>query len=213
MTLKAIEDRIGSLSKPSKMPCHGYSIPATACERGSLLRQIKGSVCEDCYALKNRYVFPNVQQGLNKRLNAVLNDPLWEELITELISRKERSGYFRWHDSGDILSVEHLDTLNRIALSLPAIRFWLPTRETGFISEWLGNGSKPADNLQIRLSANMVGQQPINPRYIRDTKIKTSTVGFVGALFNCPASKQGNSCQSCRACWSASVNSVNYTQH
>jgi len=212
VTLKAIEDRIGSLSKPSKMPCHGYSITAYACRRGSLLRNVKNSVCQDCYALKNRYVFPNVQAALNKRLYAVLNDPDWTELITELIGRKEKSGYFRWHDSGDIQSLSHLSSINKVALSLPHISFWLPTREDDILDEWLINNTI-APNLAIRVSASMVSQKPAYPAHYRPNKITTSSVGYAKADVHCPASKQGNQCGTCRACWDTTVKSINYIKH
>jgi len=214
MTIKALEDRIGSLSKPSKMPCHGYSLPAHACKRGSLLRPIKGSVCADCYALKNRYLFDNVQAALYKRLDALVSDTKeWQVLITELISRKEHSGYFRWHDSGDIQSMGHLHALNNIALSLPAINFWLPTRETEIVNQWLKRADdKLADNLAIRISASMISQKPSNPTHRANT-ITTSSVGFDASSFHCPALKQGNQCGSCRACWSRDVPTVNYKLH
>ncbi len=90
-TTKDIEAQIGTLSRPSKMPCHGYSLPATECKRGSILRKIENSVCSDCYALKNRYLFNNVQKALHKRLDALLSDTFtWQHLITELINRKEK---------------------------------------------------------------------------------------------------------------------------
>lgn len=212
MTIKALEDRIGSLSKPSKMPCHGYSLPAYACKRGSLLRQIDNSVCSGCYALKNRYLFDNVQKALYKRLDAVLsNETEWGDLVTQLISKKEKSGYFRWHDSGDIQSLDHLSAINNVALSLPDIKFWLPTRETKLLSQWLKSQTL-ADNLNIRISASMVGQKPSNPIQLR-TKTTQSSVGFDGASLNCPALHQNNSCQDCRACWDKSVLTVNYQLH
>ncbi len=217
MTIKALENLIGSLSKPSKMPCHGYSLPAHACRRGSLLRQIPGSVCSDCYALKNRYLFKNVQTALYKRLDAVVSDtPKWENLITQLIERKERSGYFRWHDSGDIQSIEHLNAINNVALSLPHIKFWLPTREAGtpdsMLDMWLKEHEKKlADNLVIRVSANMISQRPSSPTHWPLT-ITKSSVGLDG-YHQCPAINQGNNCGSCRACWDSGVPVINYTQH
>ena len=214
MTIKALEDRIGSLSKPSKMPCHGYSLPAHTCKRGSLLRQIPGSVCADCYALKNRYLFDNVQTALYKRFDAVTSNVTgWQELITQLINRKEHSGYFRWHDSGDIQSVEHLNALNAIALSLPHINFWLPTREYDLVKQWDSTGPQEADNLTIRLSANMVGQRAPSPTLKGTKKLNTSTVGLERSAFNCPASTQGNHCGKCRACWDSNVPNVNYKLH
>ena len=214
MTIKDLESRIGSLSKPSKMPCHGYSLPAHACLRGSLLRPIEGSVCADCYALKNRYLFDNVQTALYKRLDALVSDTEeWQVLITDLISRKEHSGYFRWHDSGDIQSIGHLNALNDIALSLPHINFWLPTREVSMIKLWDSTKPQKADNLVIRISANMVGQRALRPTLKSSTKITTSTVGRERAKFHCPALTQGNNCGTCRACWDQRVTNVNYKLH
>ena len=214
MTIKALEDLIGSLSKPSKMPCHGYSLPAHACRRGSLLRHIPGSVCADCYALKNRYLFDNVQAAMYKRLDALVSDTKeWQVLIAELISRKEHSGYFRWHDSGDIQSVEHLNAINAIALSLPHINFWLPTRELDMVKQWDSTKPPVADNLVIRISANMVGQRASRPTLKSRTKTTTSTVGRERSEFHCPALSQGNNCGKCRACWDHKVPNVNYKLH
>ena len=40
----------GGLSSPSKMPCHTFNLPASACKIGSRLRNVKGSTCARCYA-------------------------------------------------------------------------------------------------------------------------------------------------------------------
>ena len=41
-----------TLSKPSKMPGHAYSVSAKECGIGGKLAKQKGTVCHDCYALK-----------------------------------------------------------------------------------------------------------------------------------------------------------------
>ena len=69
-----------TLSSPSKMPGYGYSIPAFRCKIGSLLRQIKGTVCNSCYALKGRYVFPVVKDAMERRFSA-LSHPQWVEAM------------------------------------------------------------------------------------------------------------------------------------
>ena len=74
---------VGGLSKPSKMPAHGYSIPARACATGSKLREQSGTVCGGCYALKGRYVFPNVAAALERRLES-LHDPRWIEAMSTM---------------------------------------------------------------------------------------------------------------------------------
>ena len=90
MKIKELENKLGTLSKPSKMPGFSFSIPAQKCITGSKLRLKKNSTCSSCYALKGRYVFPNVKDALFNRLNKMnsLGFPQWIELMTELISRK-----------------------------------------------------------------------------------------------------------------------------
>jgi hypothetical protein len=130
--------------------------------------------------------------------------------MTLAIGGTESSGFFRWHDSGDIQSVEHLDKIVQVARNLPQIRFWLPTREYAMVSQWLKeNGSFP-ENLTVRLSALMLeGQPPVGIA----KRLGLTTSGVSKSSFDCPASKQGNKCLSCRACWNKSVENVNYKTH
>jgi len=206
MKLSELHKLTGGLSAPSKMPCHGYSIPASACRTGSKLRSVAGSTCSSCYACKGRYQFDNVQSALNRRLDAIHNTN-WIDWMVILISRKERSGYFRWHDSGDLQSMEHLKNIIEIANRLPSIKFWLPTRETGLMRQFVrlhGSDSIP-ENLTIRVSAAMVGGDAVS--------IDGCHMSRVDAQGTCPAPQQGNQCQDCRACWDKSVNCVTYSLH
>jgi len=206
MKLSELHQLTGGLSTPSKMPCHGYSIPASACKTGSKLRSVAGSTCSSCYACKGRYTFDNVQSALNRRLDAI-NHPSWIDWMTILISRKERSGYFRWHDSGDLQSMDHLLAIIEIANRLPQIRFWLPTREIGLMRQFVRDYGADAipSNLTIRVSAAMVGGDAI-----QIDGCQTSTVSEQGT---CPAPQQGNRCGDCRACWDKSVSNVVYNLH
>lgn len=208
------EQAVGGLSKPSKMPGFSYGTPAKDCIVGSILRTRSGSVCSKCYARKGMYVFPNVRNAQAKRL-AILSANLdnWRENMTELIRFKYRrkvgsDRVFRWHDSGDIQSPEHLSAIVQIALDIPDIRFWIPTKEYGIVRRWLASnpGGFPA-NLIVRVSAPMIGAEP-NP--IPGTV--SSTVG-AGTGFACGAYQNGGKCGDCRACWDISVESVDYPQH
>lgn len=203
---------VGTLSEPSKMPTYAYSIPAKYCVTGSKLRSVAGSTCSHCYALKGRYIFPNVMKAMEYRYNALNDLPLWKVSMVELIretyvkpSDKFDNKYFRWHDSGDIQSIDHLKAIDNIAGSLPSILFWLPTREYGIVGEYLRNNTKP-DNLTIRLSAHMIGKAI--ERTIVGT-VTSSVDSGIGSV--CPANKQGNQCNDCRHCWHAS--NVDYVQH
>ena len=213
MKIKELENRLGTLSAPSKMPSYSFSIPAQKCITGSKLRLKKNSTCSSCYALKGRYVFPNVREALFNRLNKMntLGFDKWVELMTELISRKEKSGFFRWHDSGDLQSIDHLKAIVQIANNLPKIKFWLPSREVKIIKDYINEGNSIPDNLNIRISAFFIGSA-LNPKELKRLNCTGSTVGFKSS-FNCPSSKQGNKCLDCRACWNKNVDNVNYHLH
>jgi hypothetical protein len=208
-TLKQIETETGTLSKPSKMPGYGYSTPAEDCITGSKLAKVKNSICSICYARKGRYVFPNVKKALKKRLAAIQKNN-WVKLISELIRRKEKSGFFRWHDSGDVQSIEHMQKIVAVANNLPKTKFWLPTREYGIVSAYLARFGAFPENLCVRLSAFMVNGAP--PVAVAK-KLGLTTSGVKNSGFNCPAPKQQNKCEDCRACWDNSVENINYKAH
>ena len=209
LTIKAATSVVGTLSKPSKMPCHGYSIPAKYCLIGQKLRSVIGSVCNKCYALKGRYVFPDVLAAMEKRFQSLIS-PMWVCLMTFIIDKQEKSGFFRWHDSGDLQGVWHLKKIVDIARNLPHIKFWLPTREYAFVSSYLTTDTIP-DNLTIRLSALMI-DGPAPDEIARKNNLVVSGVSHHSS-YNCPAPSQGNFCGECRACWDKEVYNVNYKKH
>jgi hypothetical protein len=209
MTPKEAWNAVGGLSKPSKIPCHGYSISAKRCITGAKLRNVKGSICSICYALKGRYVFSNVQNALERRFASMENLPSWIAAMTIVIGHYEKSGFFRWHDSGDLQSLEHLEAIVEIAKNLPNIKFWLPTREYAIIGAFYQKYGKFPENLTVRLSSYMIaGAAPILA-----SRYGVQASGVHKDAFNCPAPKQGGKCQDCRACWQRDTFNVNYKPH
>lgn len=203
-SLKDAEAVAGKLGKPSKMPGYAYGLPARRCPVGALLVKIKGSVCSSCYALKGRYVFPNVQQALERRY-ASLKHPQWIEALIYMIERR-KCEFFRWHDSGDLQGEWHLANIVEIANRCPDTRFWLPTREKATVSKYLAAHGAFPRNLVVRVSATMIdGPAP-------SAFNTTSTVVSDGS-HTCPAYKQGGTCGSCRACWNPTVQNVSYPKH
>lgn len=193
----------GGLSKPSKMPGLAYGIPAKHCKVGSKLVNVPNSVCSKCYALKGRYSFKNVQDAQQRRFDT-LNDPLWVDAITESI-RRSKTDYFRWHDSGDLQSVDHLERICQVAWKLPNVKFWLPTRERAIVRDHHEEFGKPPKNLIIRVSATMIDGKA--PTGFRNTS--TVTTGEP----SCPAYTQGGICGDCRKCWDGRVRNVSYPKH
>ena len=194
---------VGGLSRPSKMPGPSYNLPASACKTGGKLQKVKGSVCADCYACKGRYLFGNVQNALNRRLKTIAS-PNW---VTAMANAIDGAPYFRWHDSGDIQSIEHLARIVEVARLTPNTRHWLPTREKQIVKEYCRTNIIP-ENLVIRISAAMIdGSPPV-------TELPTSTVHTADAIgYECPAPKQANKCGDCRACWDVSIKNVSYRAH
>jgi hypothetical protein len=201
---------VGGYSNTSKMPCRAWSIPASTCHTGSRLAQIKGTVCEDCYALKGFYSIPSNQTTLHKRLATAADLEQWTRNHIKLIPLVETSGYFRWFDSGDLQSIAMLAAIATIARALPGIKFWLPTKEHAFVAAWIRQGNVVPSNLIIRLSAYKLGAKA--PAIATKLGVHASTVNATTGL-QCNAPKQDNACLDCRACWSKAVPSINYTKH
>lgn len=201
---------VGGLGQPSKMPCYSYSIPANKCLVGGKLRAVENSVCHKCYAFKGFYNYPNAKNALEKRYLS-LSDPQWVANMTLLIGSLEHSGYFRWHDSGDLQDISHFENICQIAKNLPNIKFWLPTREYGIISEYVKSKKTIPNNLTVRLSAYMV-DGPLPLALAKQLNVVSSGVS-TNDNFTCPASNQGNYCLNCRLCWNKTVKSVIYRKH
>ena len=192
----------GGLSKPSKMPGPAFNLPASQCITGSKLVDVLNSTCSGCYALKGRYRFKNVQAALNRRLEK-LHDPRWIEAMVILI---DNGPVFRWHDSGDVQSVQHLKNIFEVCKRTPATAHWLPTREARFLR--LMDPEVVPKNLKIVLSDHM-NDQARPPSWWPYTSGVSTTPGAV----TCPSSKQGNKCLDCRKCWDRNTKRVIYGKH
>jgi hypothetical protein len=192
----------GGLSKPNKMPGPSINLPATQCITGAKLVKVKGSTCSGCYALKGRYRFPNVKEAMARRL-AKLHDPRWIEAMVTLVHKQP---VFRWHDSGDLQSVQHLKNIFEVCKLTPDTRHWLPTREARFLN--LMDPDVVPKNLKIVLSDHMNNQR-VTPTWWPYTSGVTTDHNQV----SCPASKQGNKCLDCRKCWDRGTKRVIYGKH
>lgn len=208
MLIKDAKQIVVSLSRPSKMPGLCYSLPAKECKTGSKLRQVKGSTCYNCYAMKGCYVFSNVQKVLYDRLKATRH-PLW---VPAMVSMIWKTTHMRWHDSGDVQDLRHLAKIFKVARLTPHIKHWMPTREA-WISKYLKRAPK---NLVIRFSAQMVDQ---SRHKLPSVWYNTSTVAsdlnktYLSEGHLCPAPKQDNKCGDCRACWDKRIRNVVYGKH
>jgi len=186
-------------TRTSKMPGLSYSLPAWECKTGSKLRQVKGSVCASCYALKGNYTrYPAIKAAQYRRLEA-MKSPLW---VTAMVAVIKRQKWFRWHDAGDVQDLQHLNKIFEICRQTPDTSHWLPTREA-WIKDHLNRA--PA-NLVIRFSPPMVNQRA------PESWPHSSMVVDKG-FHTCPAPAQGGKCLDCRQCWDANIKVVSYGKH
>ena len=221
-------------NRNSKMPGYVFSTSAFFCKTGSKLNKVKGSVCEECYALNGNYIYPSVIKGLNGNsvaiayYEAIQDYTVWVIALSEIIRRRcivkeikdedgnviaiEDNTWFRFHDSGDTQSSLHLEAINKICLQNPSVNFWLPTREGKFVKEFLQN-NEVASNLCIRISGHMIGSKAKD----FGTGLPTSTVDYNESEHHCVAPLQNGSCDgeiaNCRNCWDTSIPNVNYKKH
>ena len=220
LTLQQAQVITGGVTKTSKMPCKSYSLPTVACRTGFRMTKIAGSICSDCYANKGFYRMyeRTVEPAQHARLTAIelaLTDTEYRELwLRAMQAVIGLDAEFRFHDSGDLQSVEHLHLYADLAERMPTCRFWLPTREYGMVATFCRSRAVPS-NLVVRLSAMFVDQPVKVPASLRG--VAGVTVSNVHKLnkpigHSCPAYTQQGKCGDCRACWDREL-AVSYPLH
>ena len=212
-TLKAAKETVSITNRNTKMVGSAFSSDSFACKVGSRLANVKGSVCESCYARRIQKMRPSVNQGwtrnYEKSVDLISNAPnKWIAACVFQINRfanKTNENYHRWFDSGDLDSLNQLKAIIEVARQTPNIKHWLPTRELAIVRSYKG---KVPSNLVIRLSAPMVDDKPVKGANTSTVHKHKNAIGWV-----CPAPTQGNNCGDCRACWTPSVKNVSYYKH
>ena len=183
-----------SLTGTSKMPGKSYSLPAWECQTGSKLWNNPKSPCFFCYAKKNNYVrYPAIKAAQYRRLDAIKH-PLW---VDAMVAQIKRMKWFRWHDAGDVQSVEHMNKILEVARQTPDTKHWMPTQERPYLPA----PEDVPDNMIIRLSAARIDGSAGN------AWSHSSSVVTDGSE-TCPSGKQGNKCLDCRACWNKDIKTL-----
>ena len=134
--------------------------------------------------------------------------------------RDKSKAYFRWFTSGDLQSLDMLVAMNEIALALPEIKFWLPTKEHGMIRDFKAIHGQFADNFTVRPSMFMVNQLPSKGLGLPTSTVISTPVNADDKHGNiCPASLRSFNgeakvnCDDCRRCWNKNVQNVAYIYH
>lgn len=208
------------LNQTTAMPGSSFSLPARRTCPGAVLTT--NSVCAACYADdRHRYRWRGVQEAQAHRLDwahRALSAGRFVPVMADLIAaRAER--YFRLHDAGDFFSPRYVDAWREVALSLPRVAFWAPTRS------WSTGGQcRPESdpllaalrhlaalpNVTVRPSAIFIGGDPPEvPGLAAGSSVTTNR-----SHATCPKSlRSPPSCGDCRRCWDEPQVPVTYLKH
>lgn len=223
----ALEIIGGSLSRTSKMPCLSWGISTAYCKTGRKLAKVKGTPCATCYVDRptSRYRLSSVQKSHEKRLRA-LQHPKWVQAMSFLIYLELKNRgiqYFRWFDSGDLQSVEHLHLIVRVAENVPEVRFWLPTQERKMVKVYRKIYGKEPDNLCIRFSNSKIDSYIDHSEFSPTSSVATKEhflqLEDHGWQMRCPVYLKKDSdpekgkCGSCRMCWNSAIKHIFYQLH
>jgi len=203
------------LTEARKMPGLSWSLPAHKACPAAVTGP--GTICGSCYAAKGRYRMSTVQQAQQQRMDWARKCMQTPEGVEDFVSTmvdtiaRDRSPYFRIHDSGDLFNPTYVGAWAEIARRLPHKKFWVPTRTWRFLDnpKWapalLALAGLP--NVTMRPSALRFNDAPP----IIPGMAAGSTATPAG--YSCPAPDQGNNCGDCRVCWDQPETPVSYHKH
>lgn len=199
------------LSKPGKMPCPTWSIPAWDYCPGS--KDADGNAvpaCDGCYARTGRYAMKNVKAPREHNAKD-WKRPGWIIDMKNAIGKNE---YFRWFDSGDVYDVELAWRIYWVMKLTPETKHWLPTRSYKIpeIMAWLEKMAA-LPNVTVRYSSDSVKGEKLD--FGKNSTIIQYADDFVPAKGEslCRSYDRGGKCGPCRACWSDAVDTIYYPAH
>ena len=157
----------------------------------------KGIPCSEggCYALKSLRLYPSTRKAWAKNARIARTNPksYFSQIANSIADRRPR--HFRWHVAGDILNVDYLRQMCRIAAQHPRTEFLVFTKAFNIVNGYENTGALP-DNLAVIFSA-WPGLRIDNPHVHRIAWMQDGTEQRVPEdAVECPGS-----CGSCRICF------------
>ena len=149
-----------------------------------------------CYALKSYRMYKNVRAAWDNNLSLWQSDPATFEsdLLGALSKARKAPKFFRWHVSGDIVSLEYLRMMARVAESFPETKFLAFTKRYDIVNSFSGN---LPENLKIVFSG-WPGLAMFNPYKLPVAWMQDGSETRVPAdALECPSN-----CEGCGMCWS-----------
>lgn len=193
------------LSSTSKMPCKSLSLPIeeTCVGRYELSSKTLKEICEECYAGKGAYNWPN---SVNLKTHN-LAETKKHDFVPDMINLLYKMDYFRWFDSGDVENEIMLEKLYQVCLETPHTKHWVPTKSRDLFDQYLWETLEALPNVKVRFSSPSKNGKYDN---IHGSTAISDKSQLDGNLFLCKAKSVGfkkngkpnpKKCHNCRACW------------
>lgn len=192
----------------------GGSIPSVNLPAGLTCRA-EAPCQKGCYAKKGNFTYKNVKLSLQNNFEAFKKDPqaYFDDVISQLNNDDVTYKFFRWHSSGDIVNLEYLKGIVRVAEACPQTKFLCFTKKFSLVNMYLEFNPNIPDNLHIVFSAWDKDFNVPNPHNLPVTYVnfKDTTRNPEIPEFAIPCIGK---CYECKACWSLQKGqSVVFNQH
>lgn len=171
------------------------STSVTTNERCAKNAQIKGSICEKCFAAKQMKIFPTMEKPMVENQRILTSEILPPEKLPII-----NNLYFRFEAFGDLNNDIQVINYFNICKKNPRVKFALWTKNPDYIAQAINAGHEKPDNLNIVLSSLFINKERPNPFSFVDkvfTVYDGETIDRENVNINCGA----NNCFSCGLCY------------
>jgi hypothetical protein len=130
------------------------STSVTTNERCAKNAQIKGSICEKCFAAKQMKVFPSMEKPMIENQRILTSEILPAEKLPTI-----NNIYFRFESFGDLNNATQVKNYFNICYKNPRVKFALWTKNPDYIAAAIRDGYEKPANLNIVLSSLFVNKE------------------------------------------------------
>lgn len=187
--------------------CISVPLPVCSCNP-------KAPCFDKCYAQHGVMKFVGVQGAYWRNWRIWNEDP--EGFFEQLYYKIKFSGLpkVRFHDSGDIPSLDYLKQMCKLADRLPAVQFMTYTKQYAIVNEYLYKEFLP-ENFIIFFSAwDKLWEVP-NPHDLPIAYVKFKDVRLTPEIppyaFHCPGKQ--TTCSACGVCFNKKTKAVYFDEH
>lgn len=154
-----------------------------------------------CYAMRGNWLYGHTQKRIWGNLYAYREDP--QNFFNSIIAQTKMYRYVRWFSSGDIVDMDFLRGMCKVARTNKNTYYLCFTKKYELVNEYLDNGYYFPKNLKIVLSTwgEFIPENPYNLP-MTYTRFKKGNMNFKANKFipekAIPCSGK---CEQCQMCW------------